>query len=102
MDGGDHRLLESDARLGEDRPQLRPENVKVRLGLPDIEDLDLTVGFKRAVEGAPFGFPPPAASSLLIAVSYFSGVKPSCTKWIPSDTGHKARTGRILSHRSTE
>jgi hypothetical protein len=57
VDGGDHRLLESDARLGEDWPQLRPESVKVRLGLPDIEHLDPTVGLKRAVVGAPVWLP---------------------------------------------
>ena len=75
MDGGDHRLLQSDAQLGEDRHQLRPESVKVRLGLPDIEDLDLTIGFKRAVVGAPFWLPSTSSLQLLDCGVVFLGRK---------------------------
>src|SRR5271157_3871655 len=53
VDSGDHRLLQSDIQLGENRHQRWPESVKVRLGLPDVEDLDLTVRFERAVIRAP-------------------------------------------------
>jgi hypothetical protein len=53
VDGGDHRLLQSHTQIGEDGHERRPESLTIRLGLPDIENVDLTVRFERVVTRAP-------------------------------------------------
>ncbi len=79
VDSGDHWLPQSDTQLGEDRHQRRPESVKVRLGLPNVEDLDLAVRFESAVISAPLRLACAGSFDFLIALLYFSGVNPSCT-----------------------
>src|ERR1022692_4130346 len=62
---GDHRLLQPDTQLGEDRHKSRPERIEIFLRLPDVEDLDLTVRFERDVEGSPLGSPRTGCIELL-------------------------------------
>jgi hypothetical protein len=49
MNGVDRRRVKFDAELGENRDELWAEGFEGLLGLPDVEDLDFSVRFERAV-----------------------------------------------------
>jgi hypothetical protein len=56
VDGSDHRGIEFDSGASQDREERLAECVEGRLRLPDVEDLNLSVGFESDVVEASVRF----------------------------------------------